>query len=456
MAAVVTSRRKLLTSRWFQLQRAKQIHVDYFNSAARFIIAPAGRRSYKTEIAKRKLLRRAIMSRRPNAWFVCAAPVRQQAKDIFWQDLLDFIPSSMRYKESWSELSFRFRHNDARISVVGMDKPDRVEGKILDGIVLDEYGNMKDRVWKENVLPSLSNIGRPGWAIFIGVPEGRNHYYQLYKKAQSDVSGKWAHFHWRSSEVMDKADLDFYASQMDELTFDQEFNANFVHFEGRAYYSFGEEWNVPEEAIPYRQGLDLALGLDFNRKPGVMSIFQENPSRDLTEQVHEVFIPANSNTERVCRTFLNGGPHCTHRAGFKEHPNHVYVYGDATGGAGGSAKVQGSDWDLVKKILKPVFGSRLHFRVPNGNPLERLRVNSLNTRFRAHDGTVRMHVSKVCQKSIEDYEGVTTHEDGSGEIVKEKDSLLTHISDATGYYVVKKHPLAGASASVTMRGASVA
>lgn len=134
------------------------VHMSYYNCARRFIIAPAGRRSYKTEIAKRKGVRRAMFSRRQNALFMFAAPIRQQAKDIFWQDLLDMVPHDLRYDRRDTELSFKLKHNDAKLQVVGMDKPMRVEGKIIDGIVLDEFGNMKETAWKEHVLPSLSNL----------------------------------------------------------------------------------------------------------------------------------------------------------------------------------------------------------------------------------------------------------------------------------------------------------
>ena len=37
-------------------------------------------------------------------------------------------------------------------------------------IVLDEFANMKEKAWGENVRPALSD--REGWAWLIGVPAG--------------------------------------------------------------------------------------------------------------------------------------------------------------------------------------------------------------------------------------------------------------------------------------------
>ena len=65
--------------------------------------------------------------------------------------------------------------NGAQIWVVGLDRPERIEGSPWDGGVLDEYGNMRANAWPEHIRPALSD--RAGWCDFTGVPEGRNHYY---------------------------------------------------------------------------------------------------------------------------------------------------------------------------------------------------------------------------------------------------------------------------------------
>jgi hypothetical protein len=60
----------------------------YWNSPHRFNVVPAGRRSGKTELAKRKLVRRALAA--TTSWvpsFFAAAPTRDQAKRIYWDDL---------------------------------------------------------------------------------------------------------------------------------------------------------------------------------------------------------------------------------------------------------------------------------------------------------------------------------------------------------------------------------
>jgi hypothetical protein len=56
------------------------------------------------------------------------------------------------------------------------------------------------KVWPEHIRPALSD--RMGWAWLIGVPEGRNHYYELYLDARGDESGQWETFTWTTEDVL--------------------------------------------------------------------------------------------------------------------------------------------------------------------------------------------------------------------------------------------------------------
>jgi hypothetical protein len=125
--------------------------------------------------------------------------------------------------------------------------------------------------------------------------------------------------------------------------------------------------------------------------------------------------------------------------------------------------VDGSDWDLAKKILKSGdasqglagFGDRVSFHVPAANPAERARVNAMNSRVCSLDGTVRLMVDPATAPHVaRDLEGVRTLKGGSGEIDKKHDPKLTHISDALGYYVVHEFP-AGGGASVGFLSVSI-
>jgi hypothetical protein len=435
----------LLTDRW-TIFKHHPVQYDLWTSKNRFKAVPAGRRSGKTEIAKRKIVIAALSQTKiPDARFICAAPVQHQAKSIYWRDIKALIPPQFIRKKSESELTIDLI-TGTRIQVVGMDKPERIEGTPIDGIILDEFANMKPTVWTENVRPGLSTPDRPpGWAWFIGVPEGRNHYYRIYKKACERQDNGWGGYHWNSEDILDPEEIAQAKEDLDELTYAQEYQGSFVNFEGRVYYSYDTAVHAVEK-LEYNPALPLIFCFDFNVSPGVAVVCQEQVyGGDLeyvddtfTAVLGEVYIPKNSTTPKVCAKLIKDwGPEG------KNHQGEVWCYGDASGGAKGSAKVQGSDWDLIRAHLKGTWeiGDKLIFRVKKSNPSERSRVNSVNSRLMSSTNKVRLLVDPRCKYISNDLDSVVTLKGGSGEIDKDIDKDLTHSSDALGYYIHYKFPI---------------
>ncbi len=417
-------------------------------STARFVVCPSGRRSGKTEIAKRRLVMAALtFTSHTDGLFVACAPTRAQAKRIFWKDLKKLVPKRFRAgAPSETELSITLKTGTI-IAVVGMDKPERIEGVPIDGAILDEYGNMKESVWTQHLRPALDTIDRPGWCWFIGVPEGRNHYYHLWLRAKADKTGEWEAHHWPSSDIIPEA-AEAAKSDLDTLTWRQEYGGEFLSFEGRAYYAFDRALHVGGR-VYYDEHEPLVFCFDFNRAPGVALVCQEGRppkwpelkgaeprkwAKTVTRVIDEVYIPRNSNTQKVCEELARKWGH---------HAGEVIIHGDASGGAGGSAQLDGSDWEIVLSTLKPTFGHRIRSRWPRANPRIRARINAVNTRLEAASGELRVAVDSTrCQHFIEDMEGCSV--DTTGELEKPAGTMLTHISDGFGYYIEKVHPcLAG-------------
>lgn len=424
----------MLPNRAYHLKPLPEQERLFYDKGVRFRVVPAGRRSGKTEIAKRFLILQA-MTPDPDyddPRFFAAAPTRDQAKRIYWDDLKAMIPRNfLAERPSESNLTIKLI-NGAQLSVVGMDKPERIEGSPWNGGILDEYGNMKKQAWGANVRPALAD--RRGWCWLIGVPEGRNHYYEIAKQAQADTSGEWGYYHWKSADILPKEEIEAAKRDLDELTYLQEYEGSFVNFEGRAYYVFDERLHC--KPLAYNPQNPLIFCFDFNVAPGVAAVCQEQKlpnDMEGTGVIGEVYIPQNSNTPAVCRKLI---------ADWGRHEGLVFCYGDATGGARGSAKVEGSDWELIQKELKPVFQDRLKFRVQKSNPPERSRINAVNSRFLPQSGDIRMMVDpSKARHVVEDFEGVRLLAGGSGEIDKHNDPALTHISDAIGYYVFSEFPI---------------
>lgn len=410
-----------------------------WDSKARFRVVPAGRRSGKTAVAKRFLVFKSmnahidLLQYEPPYNFFAAAPVRDQAKRIYWTDLKKLVPASFVSCVSESELTIKLL-NHASITVVGMDKPERIEGTPWDGGILDEYANMKAHAWGANVRPALSD--RRGWCWLIGVPEGRNHYYETYQRALADETGEWAGFTWKSVDILPPEEVEAAKRDLDELTFQQEYEASFINFEGRAYYPFTFETHTVKLRHLYDPRQPLIFCFDFNVAPGVAAVCQELPLPSGctgTAVIGEVYIPRNSNTPAVCRKLVTD---------WGTHQGRVVCCGDATGGSRGSAKVQGSDWDLIRAEFKASpFADRFSYRVPSANPAERSRINAVNSRLKNQSGEIKLMVDPAHAPHVaKDLDGVALLKGGSGELDKKGDPDLTHISDALGYYIVFEFP----------------
>lgn len=419
--------------------RYHPVQQAYLTSPHRFNTLPCGRRSGKTELAKRKLVIRANkIGISTDRRYFAAAPTREQAKRIYWDDLKRLVPPvSIDPMHPPSETDLRIRFvNGSEIWVLGLDKPERIEGSPWDGGILDEFGNMPARAWGAHVRPALSDRG--GWCDLIGVPEGRNHYYEVDQAAQAmmtefGAASEWGAYHWVSADILPAAEIEAARRDLDELTFKQEYEASFVSFEGQAYYPFDRAKHVG--VMSYDPRLPLAFCFDFNVQPGVAAVCQQTilPNGMFgIAVIGEVHIPRNSNTPAVCRKLI---------ADWSGHEGMVTCYGDATGGARGSAKVMGSDWDLIEAELRPVFGARLGFAVPAANPPERSRINAVNSMLLTTDGAVRMMVDgRRAPNVVRDFEGVRLLKGGSGEIDKKADPELSHVSDSIGYHVFSCRP----------------
>ena len=432
--------------------RPHPIQYKLWTAPTRFAVAPCGRRSGKTELAKRHVIRCALYGTAfPDARFFCAAPSRMQAKRIYWEDLIKYSPDVFVTNINWTELFIQYV-NGSRVYVLGLDKPQTIEGSPWDGGVLDEYADMKEEAWRLHVRPALTD--RQGWCWLIGVPEGRNHYYDTYKRALSGESAEWGAFHWISADILSAHEIEQIKLETDEISYRQEYEGSFENFTGVAYYNFSDKTHYT--SIERDKNRPLILCFDFNTAPGVAVICQEFTQQEVhgiiapgcsptvTVAVGEVHIERNSNTEIVCNRIIKD---------YSDHQSIIQIYGDATGGAKGSAKIKGSDWDIVKSTLTPAFGNRIRMHVPNANPKERSRVNSVNSRLKTVSGFRGLMVNaKRCPHLVKDFEGVQTVVGGSGEIDKKKNKQLTHLSDAIGYYIHKEYPISKGRAVRTLGG----
>ena len=183
---------------------------EVFNDPSRFKVVAAGRRFGKSYLAKVMLLIEGMKMENEygyslkNRAIYYIAPTFEQAKRIMWAELKEMGRSVI---DSTLENQGIIRLiNGREIHLKGADRPDTLRGVGLSYVVLDEYAFMKPDVWEYIIRPTLADC--KGGALFIGTPEGKNHFYELYEdvrkhKIKAEKSGEeteWSCFSFSSAE----------------------------------------------------------------------------------------------------------------------------------------------------------------------------------------------------------------------------------------------------------------
>lgn len=198
----------------------------------RWAVVVAHRRCGKTVACINDLIRRAFIDGKQDGRYAYIAPYHSQAKSIAWDYLLRYsapVRTQDNHSELWIELD-----NGARIRLFGADNPDALRGLYLDGVILDEYADMRPRVWGEIIRPLLAD--RKGWAVFIGTPKGHNAFHQVYKDAGTLPNWFVATLSASSTNLIDSEELEDSKRSMTEDQYLQEFECSFEAAILGAYY----------------------------------------------------------------------------------------------------------------------------------------------------------------------------------------------------------------------------
>jgi Terminase large subunit, T4likevirus-type, N-terminal len=185
------------------------------------------------------------------------------------------------------------------ICLRGADNYDSLRGEGLDFLVLDEYASIAPEAWTEVLRPALAD--KLGRALFIGTPQGHNHFHDLVERAAKLPDWKAFQYTTAQGGNVTPAELESAAKQLDERVFRQEFLGSFVNMGvGRAYYAFDREHNV--KGLRYSPHFELCWAIDFNMNPLCSVLVQM--SNSLIYVLDEMILP-DSNTVAACEELLS-------------------------------------------------------------------------------------------------------------------------------------------------------
>lgn len=376
---------------------------------SRFISVVAGRRFGKTFLSTGKILEQAIKGRDRNVWYV--APTYGAAKEIAWDMLITTIPPEYIYKTNETSLTLKLI-NGSVIALKGAEKPNNLRGRSLDYVVLDEFADMRPEAWSEVLRPSLSD--RQGGALFIGTPKGRNHFYDIWAKG-IDGDNDWSSFQYTTLQGGNVPEEEVAAARndLDERTFQQEYEAAFVNYSGIIYYAFNREKSVKRIEDT---GGTLHIGLDFNIDP-MSAVVCLRHGNDLLA-IDEIVMYGSNTDEMVAEI----------KSRYSDRP--VIIYPDPASRQRKTSAGGRTDLSILQNAGFAV-------KSKNSHALVRDRINAVNSRLRSSGGDRYLFIDPKCKHTIKSLER-QTYKEGTSQPNKDG---FDHMNDALGYLVEYLFPL---------------
>lgn len=239
-------------------------------SEHRFAVIVAHRRFGKSIGMVNHMIRDAIQCDKISPQYAMIGPYANQMVKIAWEPLKYYTKDIVGRKVNENEkyIEFPTKHAGAagaRIYIMGADKPDRARGMYFDGVILDEYADMKPSMWTKIVRPAIED--RQGYCYFIGTPKGQNSFYELYRKAKRSKRWFTALYDVYHTGIFTPKQIEEIKEDMSDTEFAQEFLCDFAQAAYNDVFSmelldkaFGKllnEKDVPED-LPVILGTDIA------------------------------------------------------------------------------------------------------------------------------------------------------------------------------------------------------
>lgn len=228
-----------------------QVH----HSRARFKCLAAGRRWGKTRLGVNECL--DIASRGGRSWWVAPS---YRMSEVGWRPV----------RQIGAQIGAEIRRADRQIilpgggevSVRSADNPDSLRGEGLDFVVIDECAFVREEAWTEALRPALSD--RLGLALFISTPKGRNWFWRVWQRGQSDAED-WAS--WRfptvSNPFIEESEIEAARLGLPERIFRQEYLAEFIEDSGSVFRHVIDAATATGQKV--QDGRRYIVGVDWGK-----------------------------------------------------------------------------------------------------------------------------------------------------------------------------------------------
>lgn len=312
-------------------------------------------------------------------------------------------------------------NNIGIIHFLSANDPDGMVGGQVHDVWLDEGGQCKGEVWEELTQRTGVHEGH----IFVTSTPYRINWFktELIDKALAG-DPDYAAYTWRSCDNPAYPMREYLAAKgrLPGPVWEMKYNAAFSSAEGRCYYGFDHTRTV--RPVEYDPLLPMIVGSDFNVDP--MAWVLGHIRNGALEIFDEIFIH-NTNTPQTL-DYLHE-KYADHHGGF-------VFYGDASGKQRKTSATQSDYLHIANDERFKKLGRQIKY--PDSNPHIIDRIETVNGKLKAADGSRSLFVDPSCENLIREFEQ-TYFKPGTREVHKTPEG--PHLTDALGYITHGLWPL---------------
>lgn len=243
------------------------------NDKHRFKVVCCGRQFGKSHFAAGTAIILALTKPNSRIWII--SPTYRQSGYLFDKvvELCRQNNVPINVKKSNLELVITFTTNGSTFQALSGDSPDKLRGATLSYLIVDEAAMIDDEIWTKHLRAMLAVQRAP--VLFLSTPKGKNWFFDLYQLGLGD-NPAWKSFHYSSYDGIicandteedhpGRDELDRIKVETDEVTWRQEYEAEFIEGGGQVFGHWKTEAipRKPEDGHTYIAGLDLAKHVDF-------------------------------------------------------------------------------------------------------------------------------------------------------------------------------------------------
>jgi hypothetical protein len=260
-----------------QAQPKRQIEIEIpalhagqrkiVQESARFNVLACGRRFGKTTLGIELDINPALDGY-PVAWF---SPTYKMMGDV-WREarkILHPITKTVNAQEHRLELI-----TGGILDMWSLDSPDSTRGRKYKRVVVDEAAMVPNfqQAWQAAIRPTLTDY--KGDAYWLSTPKGMNFFKQGFDYGQDPLMEDWASWQMptASNPYMSKDEIEKARRELPELTFKQEYLAEFLQSEGAVFRNIEPNLIAVKGNPDAHNGHRLVQGIDWAQKEDFTAI----------------------------------------------------------------------------------------------------------------------------------------------------------------------------------------